>query len=477
MDAQSVSSEDPFVPSVRKRVDLDAILSPRISLDSTNRIRSEISSFLPPPTVQGLMPPTVPVSAKLEAPPNSELFPPSVRGWSRPRLVDAGEFRETLLGVAREIAETTGKSDSHQDSVVQTLPLTGSPPVGVQLPEPQQPVAEANERVPELVAEGNETVPEIPCHQPEKTADERLEEAPPALVPSERRDSVSINALVQAMSSPADESPRRIRKLRARRSRSKSRSPDLRLREKLATERLLAELVRKEDRAVDRVHTDNKKYKKMKRLLKDVVMSALNNSRLIRQELVAIHADLIRSPVSEKSISTQPRKVVDLITSSPVVIASLTNPSEQSEVYIPPLVLPSNLGSESPKITPGSGFSIACARVILHGTATSPAAIEEALNGLTGYNGREILKMCTGQPTIHPRALVLVVKAPNLDPESWFRNVKVSPHIDAYDGAFPLDLKTSPGIPWEVKVRSEMNSVIPDWVPVTFRPDNSNFPS
>jgi len=456
MDTQSVTSEDRYVPSVRSRIDIDSILGKASVEDGTDSVPGEISSILPPATAQR---PKFPAhNHKRDPSPDktSDLPPPSVRAWSRPRLVDAEEFRESLLEAAREIADTSGKLETVEVPVAVVEPDKGAslPP----LPEP-------------------EPAPEWP----------RIE----------TRHSVSLSPLVRAMNSPVDEEPRLVspknRKKsvsRRNRSRSQSHSPDAskraaRLRERIETHKIISQMMENE-RSSHVVRGESKKYKKMKRILKDVVMSALNNSRLIRQELVAIHADLVRSPVSERVASGPSRKVVDLITSSPVVIASMPHRTEfhkmespdpkqsRPPIEMPPVALSQTVTNETPK---HAQFSLACARVILHSTVSSPAAIETALNDLTGHSGRQSLKMCTGQPAVHQRALVMVVKAPELEPESWFKNVLVSRHIEAYDRAFPIELRAPPGLPWEVRARALMSSVVPEWVTVTFESPNSNFPS
>jgi hypothetical protein len=216
---------------------------------------------------------------------------------------------------------------------------------------------------------------------------------------------------------------------------------------------------------------DSQRYKQMKRMLRDVVVSALNNSRLIREELVQIHRDIRTSPRGDYSHSTRSKHAVDIIKSSPVVLAMSRYDSapvdslddkQHSRLGVPPLNFSSVHGMEQGSCAPQ--FSIACARVLLSSSVSSPLCVEKLLLDLTRDLGRNMLKLCAGQPTLHPRALVVAVCWRDLDLVQWASRIKQSVYIESYDGAFPQVIPIQASIPWEIRLRGSMSSIAPEWI-------------
>jgi hypothetical protein len=414
-------TEDSYKPSIRRRVNLDAILKGNIPEQSGAAHSSRISS------------PTIPVHACSDSPKISEASrtnspnigkvstrypPPSVREWTRPHLVNVDEFRETLLSTARDMISKSEEVVNDDVPTVEPEKISTGPLIQALVqPQPQ----------------GVKDVPEQ-----NKSRNRR------ALTrsPSRRRRADSC-------------SPNRRREGYRR---SPTRSPDIlrratRIAEQIAARTIINEW--KERRAVvpaEAEYREEKSAKKIKKLLKEVMSSALTNSKLIREELSAIHSDLNRSHT----------KRVDLITGSPVVISSPKTEPEPSEIpshFVPPLNL------EALNSYAGPSDNILAARILLRSSVSSPGAVEEMLNALTRKIGRGNVKMCIGQITVHPKALVLVVKCNNsLKVEDWIDQIQQSQFIDAYDEIFPNTLTGPANLPWEIRIKSSMTSVLPRWV-------------
>jgi hypothetical protein len=103
------------------------------------------------------------------------------------------------------------------------------------------------------------------------------------------------------------------------------------------------------------------------------------------------------------------------------------------------------------------------ARVLLNSNVGSPLAIQKFLNEILGQDGKEILRLAIGQPTLHPKAFVLVVCRPKLSKEEWIAKLLRSSSVDCIDQSFILDLSTRHSLPWEVRIRSEMIAITPNW--------------
>ena len=405
-----------FAPEIRKRVNMDAIFtlpSPSHSKSRTEIRRESESSFKGEPGIDH-------GKRSFSAEPH-KFPPPTVRDWRRPHLVNVEEFRENLLSAARDMITNPDRPGS-DGSVEEAIhpPISDIPPL-----EPDQaPLAF------ESVAVETDVIPK----------------APP-----------------EGISSGTDrKSSQRVRSSR-RRGKSFAQSPGcspksqrrvVKLAEQLAARRILHEWTNRKDETttINAGIQETNKYQHMKRLLKDVVNSSLHNSRLIREELIAIHSDLNKD---------QPRRI-DLITGSPVVIPFVSG-DESPKVRIPPLNIQS-LNALNEASSPGRPAFLFAARVLLRGSVSSPGAVEEMLTELTRDIGRDTIKMCIGQITMHPKALVLVVKCNNASLSAdWVIRIRNCKYIEAYDESFPMDLSGPAPLPWEVRIKSNMASIQPQW--------------
>ena len=164
--------------------------------------------------------------------------------------------------------------------------------------------------------------------------------------------------------------------------------------------------------------------KNMKSLMKDVVLSALSNSRLIRDELMGL-----RNEMGRQSPARPP--------------------------LVPPLALPG---------VPSGNPPFKSVRVLLGPSVQSPAMMDKFIDDITAGRGRNGVRLCVGQPTLHPKAFVVVILMESLTVEEWESRIANCYYVYAYDRAFPLYQSTVPGLPWEIRVRTDMTQVAPQWV-------------
>jgi hypothetical protein len=175
---------------------------------------------------------------------------------------------------------------------------------------------------------------------------------------------------------------------------------------------------------------------KMKTFMKEVVVSALKANRQIRDELRGIRDQMLKTAVAKLP--------------SPVVY------TPKSEIFQSP--------DEREIVRPSKPLEFRSARVLLDSAVKSPKMIDFLLTDLTLGADRTCVRLCIGQPTLHVKAFVVVILLDTLSPEEWLARIVKSTHVYAYDRAFPLSQLTTAGVPWEVRIRKDMSTIIPDWV-------------
>lgn len=169
--------------------------------------------------------------------------------------------------------------------------------------------------------------------------------------------------------------------------------------------------------------------KKIKAIMKDLALSTLTNSRLIREELMGIRQGLSQQPVSKAPI-VRGTSVVNFSKPPPM---SVCPPFKSCRILIGPAVL-------------------------------SPVMMDRMIDDLTAGRGRNGVRLCIAQPEVNPRAFVLVIVLNTLSMDEWISRISNCFYIFAYDRAFPFCQNSSPGIPWEITVRNDMYQISPEWV-------------
>lgn len=167
----------------------------------------------------------------------------------------------------------------------------------------------------------------------------------------------------------------------------------------------------------------------MKAIMKDLALSALTNSRLIREELIGIRQGLSQQPVNKAPI-VRGTSVVNFFKPPPI---SVSPPFKSCRILIGPAVL-------------------------------SPVMMDRMIDDLTAGRGRNGVRLCIAQPEVNPRAFVLVIVLNTLSMDEWLSRISNCFYIFAYDRAFPFCQNSSPGIPWEIRVRNDMYQISPQWV-------------
>jgi hypothetical protein len=217
--------------------------------------------------------------------------------------------------------------------------------------------------------------------------------------------------------------------------------------------------------------SDLRKYKIMKRVLRDMVLSALSNSRLIRDELTAI----LRSDSTHP-----PRRIQKLISSSPIIL-SAPNPFQvmnergmsdyHAVVSITPAIpesiaVGSNheaIATEVQPLRSSVDAKVLSARVILSNSVSSPKSMDLLFADVCFGQAAGALRFFTPQPSVHPRAFIIVVNIISGSVTGWIESLRRSRYIEAIDISFPVDRSGRHPIPWEIRVRADMSSVVPQW--------------
>jgi len=204
----------------------------------------------------------------------------------------------------------------------------------------------------------------------------------------------------------------------------------VRIREKMAARRILKSWRRYDHRRRVQQSRQDASDKHFKAMMKDVVMSALSNSRLIRDELAGIRNELLKTPMP-----------------SPV-----------------PLSIPMPPPPQSPNLNARPSEPLfKSARVLLGPNVLSPGAMDKFIDDLTAGKGRNAIRLCVAQQTLHPKAFIIVALLDNMSVEEWKSRLMNSYYVYAWDRAFPLYQSTIPGLPWEIRVKNEMSSIQPQW--------------
>ena len=362
--------------------------------------------------------------------------------WNRPVLVDTEDFRATLLATAQSLAghgaaspnQVGVASNSARESKSRRSSLTNPNPLVdalMQASEHQQPSDEPEESL---------SIPPLP--------QEVIQQAPP--VPAPTCHMVSDREL------PLDSALRMVEAM-----------------ERIAADKVEAAMRDRSTAGIDAGKSD--RYKEMKLMLRDVVLSALTNSRLIREELASIKQEISqKSPrprlisgagqVSPGAASPMDASAPKIVVSAPIIINPVVSgytsntPSEMAHESIPRLALDHVTYSPRP-------VSVKCTRILLGQDVLSPSEMEKFLHAVTGGKGREKIRFCIGQPTLHQKAFVIAVVEEVLQADEWLDRIKSCKLVDSYDANFPLELPFQPGHPWEVRIRSDMSTISARWVP------------
>ena len=322
----------------------------------------------------------------------------------RPRLVDTDDFRKSLVSMAQSII-TNQKSLQSQAEEAKKKPTVLLRGYQEQPRESDRldasPLIDALKKAAQRTPDDYPIVPPIPFESNQK------ESSVQTGLTSKVRTSHSLTVLT-----------------------ARDQLKLVRIREKISARRIL-KCWRRYDRRrrLSRTRQDESD-KHFKAMMKDVVLSALSNSRLIRDELAGIRNDLLKTPLA-----------------SPVPIP----------LHIPPPQLP------SPVATVQRDPIFKSARVLLGPNVLSPVAMDKFIDDLTDGKGRNAVRLCVAQHTLHPKAFVVVLSLDNMSVEEWKSRIMNSYYVYAWDQSFPLFQATIPGLPWEVRVKNEMSSIQPQW--------------
>ena len=172
---------------------------------------------------------------------------------------------------------------------------------------------------------------------------------------------------------------------------------------------------RLEQRILETLKKENERTKR--EMLKEVALSALSNSRQIREELIDIRTTLNDGP-------------------------------------------PTTVHASSPLSGP-KACVFKSGRVLLKSSVQSPASMDRFLATLTP--DRSAVRLCMGQSTLHARAFVVVLVRESISESEWRHRLATNAFVEALDSNFPFAQTTQPGLPWEVRVRSDMALIVPNW--------------
>jgi len=332
----------------------------------------------------------------------------------RPRLVDTEDFRKSLVSMAQSII-------TNQRSLQQQ--------------------AEEGNRKPRVLLRGYQEVPRSkdrldtsPLIDAFKKAAQRPQDDFPIIPPipftSHQRESSVQTGAPNRKTTPSPTTVLSARdQLRL-----------VRIREKIAARRILRCWRTYHRRRRVRQSRQDESDKHFKAMMKDVVMSALSNSRLIRDELTGIRNELLKTPAT-----------------SPVPMTLPLPPPPQS---------PFNRSAPIEPIFKST-------RVLLGPNVLSPVAMDKFIDDLTAGKGRNAIRLCVAQQTLHPKAFIVVASLDNMSVEEWKSRIMNSYYVYAWDQAFPLYQTTMPGLPWEIRVKNEMSAIQPQWASIGIRA-NSN---
>lgn len=438
MSEISLSEDGEFAPKIRKSLDLQDLslktVSGPFAPTDFDKMRPE------PLCLDGKVCNEAPKSRAVQHIPTqrrmtSEAFP-------RQKLVDADEFRETMIALARRSTREPRSRPAPENPRPINLKLSATP-----LVEALAQAAEHRKAVMELASKF-ESPPDLsfPVTPVKLTQEEKMDSSDQSS-PSEpsnnmhqtrtisRRCSVqgSSNQVILLQSEGNDESVHVKNKL-FRIDFASIPIHDtvklVRIMEKVAARKILRAW-RKGRKATEKYRLE---IRKMKSFMKEVVISALKANKQIRDELRGIRDNLLKKAEAEPACPAAPPDSLPLSS------------------YLETL-------SVHPKIGPFKS-----ARLLLDSSVKSPKMIDFLINDLILGEHRNAVRLCVGQPTLHPKALVVVIFLDSVSPEEWLARISKSSHVFAYDKAFPLTQGSAGCVPWEVLIRKHMSDIYPDWI-------------
>lgn len=346
----------------------------------------------------------------------------------RPRLVNSDDFKNSLVQVAQSII--TSRQSAHAEIERRSVSPVSEPRREVPL-KPHlnglsplikafQTALKENDTIVAEIAE----VPPLPLLPPSSLIPGKVLPIP-AKVDTSILTDIDVHTAVQ---SPQLE----IQNFLEIQERKKSPPPihvDLSPRSQLRSLRILERASsRKIWSCWKRYRAKRKPDDEFKKMLKSMVENTLSNSRLIRDELVNLRDHLSHSPGLKFDASCM---------------------SDGSSVPLP----------KSDRIP-----IYRSARVLIAPNVQSPVMMDRLLDDVTSGVGRNAVRLCTAQQSLHPKAFVIVTSMPGVSVEEWKSRIMNCYYIYAWDQAFPFFQTPKNGIPWEVSVRNDMECLSPDWV-------------
>lgn len=367
-------------------------------------------------------------------------FPPQLYLTNEPpfrqKLVDPEELRERLITLAQNHSQFLSSRTIEENPRRPKNRLSTSP-----LVEALSQAVERKRAAAELSSKFGEppviSFPVTPLKPPQEDKVEERASSPPSAKSSNPEELQSNNSVSETVI--RQDSPITLVTLSDTKSES-SRSPMVQSRnitsvfricdtvrlvrivEKIAARKILRAW-RKRRKATEKYRVE---IKQMKSFMKEVVVSALKANKQIRDELRGIRGQMV-DDTARKLSSTSPTR--DIIT---------------------------NLASKEPPFK--------SARLLLDSSVKSPIMIDMLINDLTLGENRNSVRFCVGQPTLHPKALVVVLLIESVSRDEWLARIAKSSPVFAYDRAFPLTQGAATGVPWEVLIRRDMSEIHPDWV-------------
>jgi hypothetical protein len=397
-----------FVPEIRKKIDLSDL---RLWVAPVLEEKIEIRCFSPQSDfVHGKCPICCCRVDVCECCSHKQepFSPPSTRRRSighdrRPRLVNTEDFRKSLVSMAQSII-TNQKSLQQQASEAYHIPKVYT-------------------RSTQELSKGRDCLDTSPLIDAFKKVAQRPPDdfpiVPPIPFTSNQRESSVQTGRDQVRTSAATAALTARDQLKL-----------VRLREKISARRILRCWRRYDHRRRLYKSRQNESDKHLKSMMKDVVMSALSNSRLIRDELTGIRNELLKTPATSPAPVTLPLP--------PPQLSPFSAPAPREPIF-------------------------KSVRVLLGPSVLSPVAMDKFIDDLIAGKGRNAVRLCVSQQTLHPKAFIVVVSLENMSVDEWKSRVMNSYYVYAWDQAFPLYQSTIPGLPWEIRVKNEMSAIQPRW--------------
>ncbi len=184
--------------------------------------------------------------------------------------------------------------------------------------------------------------------------------------------------------------------------------------------------------------------------LRGMVLAALDNSKLIREELHNIREHYSHLPTKTSAVYEVHNRHMEtqVSRSASTDLKSYTPPMADSRLM--------HATCDEPLFK--------SVRVLIAPNVQSPIMMDKLLDDLTVGIGRASVRMCSAQQSLHPKAFIVVISSKSLTVEEWKSRVINCYYIYAWDQAFPIFQTLRYGLPWEVRVRNDMNVISPAWV-------------